>query len=77
MPFFYILSLLAALSLRLSAQESTQVPSPQVPALPLLRMGDPSLCGTPDNEASVALSEIDCPTGGKAIRMTVPVDFST
>ena len=48
-----------------------------MPALPLLRMGDPSLCITPDNEASVALSDIDCPTGGKAIRMTVPVDFST
>jgi hypothetical protein len=77
MPFFYILSLLAALSLRLPAQESTQVPSPQVPALPLLRMGDPSLCSTPDNEASVALSDIDCPSGGKAVRMTVPVDFST
>jgi hypothetical protein len=77
MPFFYILSLLAAFSLRLSAQESTQVPSPQVPALPLLRMGDPSLCSTPDNEASVALSDIDCPSGGKAVRMTVPVDFST
>lgn len=46
-------------------------------ALPLLRMSDPSLCSTPDNEASVALSDIDCPSGGKAVRMTVPVDFST
>lgn len=46
-------------------------------ALPLLRMSDPSLCSTPDNEASVALSDIDCPAGGKAVRMTVPVDFST
>ena len=75
--FFYILTFVAALSLRLSAQDSPQGSGAQIPSLPLLRMGDPSLCSTPDNEASVALSDIDCPTGGKAIRMTVPVDFST
>jgi hypothetical protein len=77
MPFLYILTLVAALSLKLSAQDSQQGSGVHMTALPLLRMSDPSLCSTPDNEASVALSDIDCPAGGKAVRMTVPVDFST
>jgi len=77
MRLFTILTLVAALSPRLSAEDSQQGSGAPMSVLPLMRMGDTSLCSSPDNEASVALSDIDCPTGGKAILMTVPVDFST
>ena len=74
---FYILTLVAAFSPGLSAQDSQQASGAPINALPLLRMSDPSLWRSPNDEASMALSDIDCPTGGKANRMTVPVDFST
>lgn len=74
---YFVVALLFAVSFHLSAQESRQGSGAKAISLPLSGMGNPSLCSSPDNEASVALSDIDCPTGEKAIRVSVPVDFST
>jgi hypothetical protein len=37
----------------------------------------PAAWSVPDNEANVSQAEINCPDGGKALQMMVPVDYSS
>lgn len=69
--------LLSAASIGLSAQDAATGAGGQAPSLALECMGDPSAWLIPDNEATVAQSDIACPAGGKVLRMTVPVDYAT
>jgi hypothetical protein len=69
--------LMSALSIGLLAQDAATGAGGQPSSLALERMGDPSAWTIPDNEATVAQSDIACPAGGQVLRMTVPVDYST
>ncbi len=69
--------LLSALSIGLSAQDAATGAGGQPSSLALDCMLEPSAWIMPDNEATVAQGDVACPAGGKVLRMTVPVDYST
>ncbi len=70
------LFLISTLSPGISAQVPSTVAGAQPSSLQLERMSNPSAWTIPDNEAAVTQSEVICPTGGKVLQMTVPVDYS-
>ena len=72
----YVLFLMSTISLGLSAQVPATDAGVQPSTMLLERMSDPSAWIIPDNEAMVAQSAIACTAGGKALQMTVPVDYS-